>query len=147
MRDINSFRYLFCIYGIFFQYGPTNHIRPHRLLQAFVSDLHKLQFLFFPFFYLFHNLYQNFIILMTYILFWYIMSTLLTKMMNQFLYFLQFSAISFIFRKIEHRVEHQWVILSLSVYSNNCSKINLLGFWEQSLVFQRAFMLLVIINS
>ena len=112
MRDINSFRYLFCIYGIFFQYGPTNHIRPHRLLQAFVSDLHKLQFLFFPFFYLFHNLYQNFIILMTYILFWYIMSTLLTKMMNQFLYFLQFSAIPFIFWKIEDRVGYQQVDLS-----------------------------------
>ena len=41
------------------------------------------------------------------ILFWYIMSILLTTMMKYFLYFLQFSAISFILWKIHDKVEHQ----------------------------------------
>ena len=41
------------------------------------------------------------------ILFWYIMSILLTTMMKYFLYFLQFSAISFILWKIHDKLEHQ----------------------------------------
>ena len=45
--------------------------------------------------------------LISYILFWCIMSTMLKKMLNQFLYFLQFSVISFVFLKIEHGVKQQ----------------------------------------
>ena len=69
------------------------------------------------------------------ILFWYIMSTLLTKMLNYFLYFLQFSAISFIFWKIEHRVEYQKANLSCKNYS----KKMLVGFWDQSLGISESF--------
>ena len=78
----------------------------------------------------------------SYILFWYTMSTLLTKMLNQFLYFLQFSDISFVFFcKIEHRAEHQGNLHLIKTAPKQSRWVS-----YQSLVFHKAFVLRLIIS-
>ena len=45
----------------FVQHFTTHCIRPHFILEMFVSDLYKLQFFFFSFLHLLYNLSQTFI--------------------------------------------------------------------------------------
>ena len=87
----------------------------------------------------------TFINALSHILFWYIMFTLPLKMLNQFLYFIQFSAISIIFWKIKDRVEHQYDNLP-KVSNKNCSKKKLVVFWDQFLAFQKVVILLLIVS-
>ena len=105
----------------FSQHCPTHHVTPHafcrRLFQicancSFSSSLFTIFFIIY-------------LMLISYILFWYIMSKLLTKML-----------------KIE------WSISRVTCpYNKSYSKTKLvLDFLDQSLVFQKAFMLLLIIS-
>ena len=100
--------------------GHTTFIANIRCFYMFALYLQKLPSVFQPcsqkrragdevgfffFSFLFFVNYQNF--MNVHILFQYIMSILLTTMMKYFLYFLQFSAISFILWKTHDKVEHQ----------------------------------------
>ena len=72
---------------------------------------------------------------------WYMISTLLTKMLNQFLHFFSFLLSSSFFGKLSL----EWNISNLSQVKTYPKK--LVYFWSQSLVFQKPFMLLLIISS
>ena len=107
----------------FFQHCPTHHkaTPPHSVEVCF----RFVQLFFFPFSFFIIYLVKLSSKLIIYILLWYVMFTLLTKMLNWFLYFLQCSAISFVFLKIDLKLGSISRVKPVS--SKNCSKRKLMG--------------------